>query len=689
MVTITRTLEPRRLIKRVDDQSGLPVEIGRNSPTLSLDFVNQKYKVPLSNFSRASTATRWDSRGTLVTSGVDELRQQFNPATGAYEGYLLEPSATNLNVHSELFTNWAETNTSGVGASSRYVEPNVALAPDGTMTASRVTASNDSDLQRMYKSIAATGDFVYSTFMKADSGSFGGIKFTTGDYFTVNLTTGEIIEAPSVQEHGVQDCGDGWYRLWIKDNGDDNSVIWVYISDGVSPNFIGAGESIFVWGNQVELGTEMTSYIKTTGGGTVTRAADVGLPPPYSRYEEKIFSDSITLTRASTGTYWDSTGTLQAAVNDEPRFEYNPKTDGPVGVLIERSKTNLEDNSEDPSTWILRENMTYNGSFVDRGMTFGEFIPSVGGGGNTLVTDAVYTIVTPSNTGPHSGSFVIKGNGISKVIVRRLSAATSEVYITVINLVTGQLEDFQGNQAGELTDLGEGYYLFQYPFTFNDTSPGGNQIAPLDGTDSDGVNSFFVAAMQYEEYEPSSLIPTSGATATRASDNVEIPIDLLPNFDITQGTIFIDFTLHDIDGDDSSGGPSIIYGLFGGNDSIDQERRYACIRKDNSTWLTQLYSDGVGVQASVTWAAAGTPLPGSRHRVAMTYEQGVKVGIGVNGVSSIVNSANVGTFETDTGILLGQTGRPSANARPNMTIHSFRCYDRSMDIQDLNALTLI
>ena len=48
----------------------------------------------------------------------------------------------------------------------------------------------------------------------------------------------------------------------------------------------------------------------------------------------------ITFTRASTATYYDSTGTLQTAAINAPRFDYNPSTLAARGLLIEEQRTN-------------------------------------------------------------------------------------------------------------------------------------------------------------------------------------------------------------------------------------------------------------------------------------------------------------------------------------------------------------
>jgi hypothetical protein len=58
----------------------------------------------------------------------------------------------------------------------------------------------------------------------------------------------------------------------------------------------------------------------------------------------------VTFTRASSGTYVDSTGTLQTASTDVPRFDHNPTTGESLGLLVEEARTNLLLNSATLST---------------------------------------------------------------------------------------------------------------------------------------------------------------------------------------------------------------------------------------------------------------------------------------------------------------------------------------------------
>jgi hypothetical protein len=59
----------------------------------------------------------------------------------------------------------------------------------------------------------------------------------------------------------------------------------------------------------------------------------------------KTFSEIITFTRATTGTFVDSAGVLQTAAIDAPRFDYNPTTLAPLGFLVEEARTNSISNN--------------------------------------------------------------------------------------------------------------------------------------------------------------------------------------------------------------------------------------------------------------------------------------------------------------------------------------------------------
>lgn len=59
---------------------------------------------------------------------------------------------------------------------------------------------------------------------------------------------------------------------------------------------------------------------------------------------------TLTCTRASEATYFDSTGTRQVAAANEARFDHDPNTLKSLGLLVEEARTNLFLNSDAPVT---------------------------------------------------------------------------------------------------------------------------------------------------------------------------------------------------------------------------------------------------------------------------------------------------------------------------------------------------
>ena len=89
-----------------------------------------------------------------------------------------------------------------------------------------------------------------------------------------------------------------------------------------------------------------TPAVDACRGGV--RVTSVAVPAPSLALDFTVpgtLPPNVTSTRASVGTYFDSTGTMQTASANTPRWDYDPVSLALRGVLIEDSRTNLLLNS--------------------------------------------------------------------------------------------------------------------------------------------------------------------------------------------------------------------------------------------------------------------------------------------------------------------------------------------------------
>jgi hypothetical protein len=119
-----------------------------------------------------------------------------------------------------------------------------------------------------------------------------------------------------------------------------------------------------------------------------------------------------TFARASVGSYFDSTGVLQTASSDVPRFDYDPVTHAQKGILIEESRANfiLRSSEFDNAYWV-KVTATITPNFAlgpDNTMSVDKFIPSSGSG--THRSYSTSSISVTSGTA-YTASVYIKSNG--------------------------------------------------------------------------------------------------------------------------------------------------------------------------------------------------------------------------------------------------------------------------------------
>lgn len=244
--------------------------------SLALDFTSGVLDSRIT-FTRASSGTRVNSSGVIESVASNLPRFDYDPATLAPKGLLIEEQRTNLALNSNTFK-------ASVGTSENL---NATTSPDGTQNASLITETTiNGEHYSLDRNIAITLDntYVWSFYTKQGNGNarkaYCRVSTAASASVIFDLTTGNgaIISSTNLVTYGSQQLPNGWLKCYIVFTAgstgnavcraqliraSDNTSI--YTGDGVS--------GLYFWGAQLEAGAFPTSYIPTTSA-TVTRAAD-------------------------------------------------------------------------------------------------------------------------------------------------------------------------------------------------------------------------------------------------------------------------------------------------------------------------------------------------------------------------------------------------------------------------------
>lgn len=146
----------------------------------------------------------------------------------------------------------------------------------------------------------------------------------------------------------------------------------------------------------------------------------------------------VTFSRASAGTYFDSTGTLQSATTNAPRFDYNPSTLALRGLLIEDQRTNGIVNS------TMQGAVVADGVEMITGSTFAGGSGSTCPGWSTSFNGGTGTINFASNI------CTLTGDGVNAAsIYQAITLVASYLYTFIITTGAGQSVTVQaGTTAG-------------------------------------------------------------------------------------------------------------------------------------------------------------------------------------------------------------------------------------------------
>jgi len=262
---------------------------GGPAPALSLDFMTPGTLSPLITFTRASTARYFDSAGVMQTATTNTPRWDYDPATLALRGLLLEDQRTNSIRNSTMVgavvagaipTNWILTNVAGVTVAVTglgteggisYIDFSFAGTAGATAT---ITIAADTTTQIA----AATGQlWSGSAYVRLLAGTVVGTLSTglsarlAGGAFAADYAEPVVpTSAPLGQQRTVCARTVGVASVAFV----QPKPITLALTNGQAVNF-----TLRLGAPQIELGDFATSYIPTTTVA-VTRNIDSCLIPP-------------------------------------------------------------------------------------------------------------------------------------------------------------------------------------------------------------------------------------------------------------------------------------------------------------------------------------------------------------------------------------------------------------------------
>jgi len=229
-----------------------------------------------------------------TTDRLDVPRLDYTNST--CPSILVEPQRTNLANYSEQFDNafWIKTNAT--------IILNATTSPSGNLTANKIleTTTSGYHYAESIRSLTNGQTYTASCFIKKAERNFGYIGIYTNEskQIRVDLVNGTISStAGTWVSYKLEDYGNDWYRV----TGTFVATTTTYFFIGPALNsttVIYSGNSsngVFLWGAQLELGSNATSYIPTTSA-SVTRNADVisktGISSLIGQTEGTIFVDA-------------------------------------------------------------------------------------------------------------------------------------------------------------------------------------------------------------------------------------------------------------------------------------------------------------------------------------------------------------------------------------------------------------
>lgn len=274
-----------------------------------------------------------------------------------------------------------------------------------------------------------------------------------------------------------------------------------------------------------------------------------------------VLDPRLTFTRASTATYINSQGyvtTMAAAPTNDPtkaRFDHDPTTRAPRGLLVEGQVSTINNYSEsfDNAAWIAAQ--------IDKtGMTSSQTDPAGGTNARILKADAnagrhaIYQ-VPGSNTNPGTGTLTVwaKSKELGFASLQLANAFESKSVTVTFDLATGATSGVvtsgMTHVASDAVQFRDGWWRLRLTATLTVGASPDDRMVPWIGLanasgsagrsfTASGSGIYIWGAQLEAGSGASSYIPTGASTATRNRDELTLTNLSSIAFSQTSGTAF-------------------------------------------------------------------------------------------------------------------------------------------------------
>ncbi|MGE5509929.1 MAG: phage head spike fiber domain-containing protein [Bacteroidota bacterium] len=391
--------------------------------------------------------------------------------------------------------------------------------------------------------------------------------------------------------------------------------------------------------------------------------------------------DLLSVSRASQASYFDRNGVLQYAANNVLRYDHDPITGAPLGLLIEGAATNIALNSQDfgPNWNETNASVSSNVQAApDATMTADKLVESNANGAHhttrslTIAANTLYTFSVFIKAGERTkGRLSWSNSGLTNQVL-------CDFDLTAGTITNTQAVGSASSAASSIKALADGWYRISLSGIIDaSTTAGFPVIALRDGSGAtsytgDNASGFYIWGAQVElGGVATSYIATAGATATRNADAITLLLNALP-FNTLQGTLVADVILR------TTLPAAVVGAIVDLNDGSDDERIGLKYDPSASNNVGPIVSDGGTDQVNAN--ATATLNSAQKHALAWRANN---FAYSLAGAAPVTDSA--GTLPSVTTLCIG--GRGDAGAAQGIQhLRSLMYLSRRVTNTELQAL---